>query len=272
MKSSLTTSTSGPDTSGPPPRQNGAHPIAVDIRGVSKEFGHGASHTVALQDTSLQVREQEFVCLVGASGCGKTTLLNLIAGLDRPSSGTIETGDRRVALMFQESTLFPWLTLEQNVELALKLRGVDKATRKARTEELLELVRLGGRGKKRPHELSGGMRQRGALARVLGQDADIALMDEPFGALDAMTRDSMHDELERIRAEVELTVVFVTHNVREAVRLSDRTILMESGPGRVKSQHTIDLSRPRHMEDPQVAEQAGALTAELKDEVRRHVR
>jgi NitT/TauT family transport system ATP-binding protein len=272
MKSSLSTSTSGLDTSGPPPRQNGAHPTAVDIRGVSKEFGHGASHTVALQDTSLQVREQEFVCLVGASGCGKTTLLNLIAGLDRPSSGTIETGDRRVALMFQESTLFPWLTLEQNVELALKLRGVDKATRKARTEELLELVRLGGRGKKRPHELSGGMRQRGALARVLGQDADIVLMDEPFGALDAMTRDSMHDELERIRAEVELTVVFVTHNVREAVRLSDRTILMESGPGRVKSQHTIDLPRPRHMEDPQVAEQAGALTAELKDEVRRHVR
>jgi NitT/TauT family transport system ATP-binding protein len=272
MKSSLSTSTSGLDTSGPPPRQNGAHPTAVDIRGVSKEFGHGASHTVALQDTSLQVREQEFVCLVGASGCGKTTLLNLIAGLDRPSSGTIETGDRRVALMFQESTLFPWLTLEQNVELALKLRGVDKATRKARTEELLELVRLGGRGKKRPHELSGGMRQRGALARVLGQDADIVLMDEPFGALDAMTRDSMHDELERIRAEVELTVVFVTHNVREAVRLSDRTILMESGPGRVKSQHTIDLPRPRHMEDPQVAEQARALTAELKDEVRRHVR
>ncbi len=269
---SVSTSTGDLEKSESPPQQNGTRPVAVDIRGVSKEFGHGASHTVALQDTTLQVREQEFVCLVGASGCGKTTLLNLIAGLDRPTSGTIETGDRRVALMFQEATLFPWLTLEQNVELALKLRGVDRARRKARTAELLELVRLGGRGKKRPHELSGGMRQRGALARVLAQDADVVLMDEPFGALDAMTRDSMHDELERIRSEVELTIVFVTHNVREAVRLSDRTILMESGPGRVKSQHIIDLPRPRHMEDPQVAEQAGLLTAELKDEVRRHVR
>jgi NitT/TauT family transport system ATP-binding protein len=239
---------------------------------VSKEFGHGTAHTVALQDTSLQVHEREFVCLVGASGCGKTTLLNLIAGLDKPTTGQIETGDRRVALMFQESTLFPWLTLEQNVELALKLRGVDKPARRSRTAELLDLVRLGGRGKKRPHELSGGMRQRGALARVLAQDADVVLMDEPFGALDAMTRDSMHDELERIWTEVELTVVFVTHNVREAVRLSDRTILMESGPGRVKSQHVMDLPRPRHVEDPQVAERAGALTSELKDEVRRHVR
>ena len=269
---SLSTQPGDLDTSGPPPQQNGSHPVAVDIRGVSKEFGQGASHTVALQDASLEVREREFVCLVGASGCGKTTLLNLIAGLDRPTSGTIETGDRRVSLMFQEATLFPWLTLEQNVELALKLRGVDRARRRTRTAELLELVRLGGRGRKRPHELSGGMRQRGALARVLAQDAEIVLMDEPFGALDAMTRDSMHDELERIRAEVEMTVVFVTHNVREAVRLSDRTILMESGPGRVKSEHPIDLPRPRHMEDPKVAEQAGVLTAELKDEVRRHVR
>jgi NitT/TauT family transport system ATP-binding protein len=269
---SVSTERGGLDTSGPPTHRNGARPVAVDIRGVSKEFGQGASHTIALQDASLQVREREFVCLVGASGCGKTTLLNLIAGLDRPTSGTIDTGDRRVSLMFQEATLFPWLTLEQNVELALKLRGVAKAPRRARTAELLELVRLGGRGKKRPHELSGGMRQRGALARVLAQDADVVLMDEPFGALDAMTRDSMHDELERIRAEVELTVVFVTHNVREAVRLSDRTILMESGPGRVKSEHPIDLPRPRHMEDPKVAEQAGVLTAELKDEVRRHVR
>jgi NitT/TauT family transport system ATP-binding protein len=267
---SISTSTSGLGTAAPQP--NGVAPIAVDIRAVSKEFGHGAAHTVALQDASLQIREQEFVCLVGASGCGKTTLLNLMAGLDKPTSGTIETGDRRVSLMFQEANLFPWLNLEQNVELALKLRGIDRSTRRARVTELLELVRLQGRGRKRPHELSGGMRQRGALARVLAQDAEVVLMDEPFGALDAMTRDSMHDELERIRNEVEMTVVFVTHNVREAVRLSDRTILMESGPGRVKSEQIIDLPRPRHMEDPQVAERAGALTKELKDEVKRHVR
>jgi NitT/TauT family transport system ATP-binding protein len=269
---SISASTSGLGTATTAPQSNGVAPVAVDIRAVSKEFGQGTSRTVALRDATLQVREQELVCLVGASGCGKTTMLNLIAGLDKPTSGTIETGDRRVALMFQEATLFPWLTLEQNVELALKLRGVDRSTRRARVAELLELVRLDGRGKKRPHELSGGMRQRGALARVLAQDAEVVLMDEPFGALDAMTRDSMHDELERIRNEVEITVVFVTHNVREAVRLSDRTILMESGPGRVKSEHLIDLPRPRHMEDPQVAERAGALTEELKDEVRRHVR
>jgi NitT/TauT family transport system ATP-binding protein len=270
--STLSADTSGLGAASTALPRNGSRPVAVDIRDVSKEFGHGAAHTVALRDATLQVHEHEFVCLVGASGCGKTTLLNLIAGLDKPSKGSIETGDRRIALMFQESTLFPWLTLEQNVELALKLRGFDKETRRARTAELLELVRLGGRGKKRPHELSGGMRQRGALARVLAQDADVVLMDEPFGALDAMTRDSMHDELERIRTEVEITVVFVTHNVREAVRLSDRTILMESGPGRVKSEHLIDLARPRHMEDPEVAERAGRLIDELKDEVRRHVR
>jgi NitT/TauT family transport system ATP-binding protein len=269
---STSTSTGGLDTASAVASHNGSRPVAVDIRDVSKEFGHGSARTVALRDATLRIREQELVCLVGASGCGKTTLLNLIAGLDKPTRGTIDTGDRRIALMFQEATLFPWLTLAQNVELALKLRGVDKARRRARTAELLELVRLDGRGRKRPHELSGGMRQRGALARVLAQDADVVLMDEPFGALDAMTRDSMHDELERIRQEVEMTIVFVTHNVREAVRLSDRTILMESGPGRVKSEHLIDLPRPRHMEDPQVAERAGSLTHELKEEVRRHVR
>jgi NitT/TauT family transport system ATP-binding protein len=269
---STSTSTGGLDTASAVASRNGSRPVAVDIRDVSKEFGHGSARTVALRDATLRIREQELACLVGASGCGKTTLLNLIAGLDKPTRGTIDTGDRRIALMFQEATLFPWLTLAQNVELALKLRGVDKARRRARTAELLELVRLDGRGRKRPHELSGGMRQRGALARVLAQDADVVLMDEPFGALDAMTRDSMHDELERIRQEVEMTIVFVTHNVREAVRLSDRTILMESGPGRVKSEHLIDLPRPRHMEDPQVAERAGSLTHELKEEVRRHVR
>jgi len=162
--------------------------------------------------------------------------------------------------------------LEQNVALALKLRGVGRAERRPRVEELLELVHLGGRGKRRPHELSGGMRQRGALARVLAQDAEIVLMDEPFAALDAMTRDSMHDEIERIWQQLDLTVVFVTHNVREAVRLSNRTILMETGPGRVKSEFVIDLPRPRHPDDPVAAQTSGQLTDELKAEVARHVR
>ena len=139
--------------------------------------------------------------------------------------------------MFQEATLFPWLTAGQNVDLALKLRGMPKAERKDRVEELLELVHLGGRQHKRPHELSGGMRQRTQLARVLAQEAEIVLMDEPFAALDAMTRDSMHDEIERIQDELGLTIVFVTHNVREAVRLADRTVLFFSSPGRVKTEY-----------------------------------
>ena len=245
---------------------------AIAIEGVTKEFGHGSQHTVALQDVDLEVAEHEFLCLVGASGCGKSTLLNLIAGLDQPTSGRIDTGGRKVAFMFQEALLFPWLTLEQNIELALKLQGTPKAVRKDRVEELLALVHLSGRGKRRPHELSGGMRQRGALARVLAQEAQIVLMDEPFAALDAMTRDSMHDELEKIWTQLDLTVVFVTHNVREAVRLGDRTILMESGPGRVKSEFAVDIQRPRHQDDIPVAEMSGRLTNELKAEVARHVR
>jgi len=245
--------------------------VAVRVRGVSKSFSSGAGATLALRDVSVDVADGEFLCLVGASGCGKSTLLNLIAGLDRPTEGTIDLGGRKVAFMFQEATLFPWLSLERNIELPLKLAGMSKASRGARVEELLEMVHLGGRGRLKPHELSGGMRQRGALARVLAQQADIILMDEPFAALDAMTRDSMHDEIERIWAELGLTIVFVTHNVREAVRLSDRTILMESGPGRVKTEFPIELARPRHLEDAAVARMSGVLTRELKDEVSRHV-
>jgi len=244
---------------------------AIRISGVSKTFGRGADATTALQAVDLDVAEREFLCIVGASGCGKSTLLNLIAGLDRPTEGSIDVGGRKVAFMFQEATLFPWLTAGQNVDLALKLSGVPKKDRPAKVEELLELVHLGGRQHRRPHELSGGMRQRTALARVLAQDADIVLMDEPFAALDAMTRDSMHDEIERIHAELGLTIVFVTHNVREAVRLSDRTVLFSSSPGRVKSEYVVDLPRPRAFEDPAVAGLSGDLTKELKAEVAAHV-
>ncbi|MAS55179.1 MAG: ABC transporter ATP-binding protein [Nocardioides sp.] len=246
---------------------------AVSISEVSKDFGRGPDAVVALHEVDLLVERGEFVCLLGASGCGKSTLLNLVAGLDSPTSGTVDTAGNKIAFMFQEATLFPWLTLGQNVDLALRLTGVPRSARPERVEELLEKVRLGGRGHRRPHELSGGMRQRGALARVLAQDADIVLMDEPFAALDAMTRDAMHDEIEGLWAELGLTVLFVTHNVREAVRLSDRTVLMESGPGRVKEIHAMhDLPRPRHLEDQRVTERAGRLTHLLKAEVARHVR
>lgn len=245
---------------------------AIRIKGVSKSFGRGSERTIALKEVDLDVAEREFLCIVGASGCGKSTLLNLIAELDQPTTGTIETGGRKVAFMFQEATLFPWLTAGQNVDLALKLRGMPRQERKAKVEELLELVHLGGRQDKRPHELSGGMRQRTQLARVLAQEAEIVLMDEPFAALDAMTRDSMHDEIERIHAELGLTIVFVTHNVREAVRLADRTVLFFSSPGRVKKEYHVDFERPRRFDTPGIAELSGQLTDDLKTEVAQHVR
>lgn len=269
--STVSSSTAG-STATASPQQREDRGVAVDIRGVSKVFGSGAEEVVALKDVDLSVAAGEFVCLLGASGCGKSTLLNLVAGLDRPTSGTVDTHGKRIAFMFQEATLFPWLTLSQNVDLALRLNNVPKADRGPRVEQLLEKVRLGGRGHRRPHELSGGMRQRGALARVLAQDADIVLMDEPFAALDAMTRDAMHDEIESLWSELGLTVLFVTHNVREAARLSDRTVLMESGPGRVKQVYPVHLPRPRHLDDPLLTEQAAHMTDELKTEVARHVR
>jgi NitT/TauT family transport system ATP-binding protein len=257
---------------GAAPGAIGSGAPAIRIKGVSKTFGRGSEFTVALKEVDLDVAEREFLCIVGASGCGKSTLLNLIAELDQPSTGSIETGGRKVAFMFQEATLFPWLTAGQNVDLALKLRGMPRSERKDRVEELLALVHLGGRQHKRPHELSGGMRQRTQLARVLAQEAEIVLMDEPFAALDAMTRDSMHDEIERIKDELGLTIVFVTHNVREAVRLGDRTVLFFSSPGRVKTEYLIDFERPRRFDMPGLAELSGQLTDDLKAEVAQHVR
>jgi NitT/TauT family transport system ATP-binding protein len=242
----------------------------VRLDHVSKRYGTGSGALLALDRVSLTVRNGEFVCLLGASGCGKSTLLSLIAGLDAISGGTLDIGDRHVSLMFQEAALFPWLSVTGNVELPLRLRGVAKAERRRRVLELLDTVRLGGFADKRPHELSGGMRQRVALARALAQDADILLMDEPFGALDAMTRDILHDELERIWRERELTVVFVTHNVREAVRLGDRVVLLSSRPGRVIAEFDVEHRRPRRIDSPEVSGQAAEITDRLREEVARH--
>src|ERR1700731_3781664 len=211
---------------------------AVTLAGVSKVYGRGTAAVRALDQVSLTTKPGEFTCLIGAAGCGKSTLLSLVAGLDRPTSGEI-TVNGRIALMFQEPGLFPWLTAAGNVELALRARKVPRSERKARTLELLDAVQLGGFGGKRPHELSGGMRQRVALARALAQDADVLLMDEPFGALDAMTRDLLHDELDRICEQQALTVLFVTHNVREAVRLGDRVVVLSSRPGRVIEEYRV---------------------------------
>jgi NitT/TauT family transport system ATP-binding protein len=243
---------------------------AVRIKGVSQTYHDGHSSLKALDGVSLDVAEGEFVCLLGASGCGKTTLLNLIVGLYHLSSGTIDVGGRRVALMFQEPALFPWLTIERNVEMGMRFRGVPKGERPAKIRELLDLVHLEGFADRRPHELSGGMRQRVALARALAQEADVLLMDEPFGSLDAMTRDVLHDELERIWRTTGITIVFVTHNVREAVRLADRVVLLSSRPGRVVAEFPVAIERPRRIDASTVSELSSSITDRLREEVRRH--
>jgi NitT/TauT family transport system ATP-binding protein len=238
---------------------------AVRLTGVSKVFGRGPQAVVALDQVSLTVAPGEFICLIGASGCGKSTLLNLVAGLEQPSAGKVSVSARQVALMFQEPALFPWLTAAGNVELAMRARKVPSSERRQRVTELLDLMRLGGFGDKRPHELSGGMRQRVALARALAQDADVLLMDEPFGALDAMTRDVMHDELDRVREGRPLTVLFVTHNVREAVRLGDRVVLLSSHPGRVAGEFEVPIPHPRRIDSGPVAELSATITDKLRE-------
>lgn len=243
---------------------------AVQITEVTKTFGGGKGAVTAIDGMSVAVGVGEFLAIVGASGCGKSTLLSLVAGLEDPSEGAVDVGAHRVAMMFQEASLFPWLTVGANIEVPMKVNRVPRAERKRRVTELLDLVRLTGFERKRPHELSGGMRQRVALARALAQDADVLLMDEPFGALDAMTRDILHDELERIWREKGLTILFVTHNVREAVRLGDRVVLLSSRPGRVIEEFTIDGQRPRRIDSAPIAEQAAGITDRLRKEVLRH--
>lgn len=249
---------------------DGTARYAARIDHVSKSFGRPGAQQHVLDGITVDVAPGEFVCLLGASGCGKSTLLNLVAGLDRPTSGTIDVPGSRPALMFQEHALFPWLTAGKNIELALKLRGMPRADRRTEAERLLELVRLKGAYGKRVHELSGGMRQRVAMARALAQDSGLLLMDEPFAALDAITRDVLHDELTRIWEETNLSVLFVTHNVREAVRLAERVVLLSSRPGRIAREWQVDIPQPRRIEDAAVAELSVEITEQLRGEIRRH--
>jgi NitT/TauT family transport system ATP-binding protein len=243
---------------------------AVSMNAVSKVYGSGESAVRALENVTLDLEFGEFLCLVGASGCGKSTMLNLIAGLDKPTAGTVEIRGGRPTLIFQEPALFPWLTVERNIDLALKLRGIDRVDRRPVVQSLLEMVHLTGFGRKQPHELSGGMRQRVAIARALAQQAEILLMDEPFGALDAMTRDLLHDEVERLWQDTGFSIVFVTHNVREAVRLADRVVLLSSRPGRIAEEFPVDIPRPRRIESPEVGTLATEITARLRQEVKHH--
>jgi NitT/TauT family transport system ATP-binding protein len=242
------------------------------VEGVSKRFLSKRASVEALDDVSLTVAEGEFVCLVGASGCGKSTLLDIMAGLTRPDSGRVvadgqlvQGPGRQRLVMFQESALFPWLDTFGNVMFGLKLKPeLTNSQRREIAEHYLRLVGLEKFQHAYVHELSGGMKQRVALARSLAPDPQVLLMDEPFAALDALTRDQLYDDLQRIWQESRKTIVFVTHNVREAVCLGDRVVLMSPGPGRISQIFDIPLPRPRDINSPELAGYASQVAAALK--------
>jgi len=236
----------------------------VTLDGVTKVFGKAKHSVIALENVSLEVGKGEFVCILGASGCGKSTLLSLVAGLDKITSGTIEIADGRPAVMFQEPALLPWLTVRRNVELPMRLHKVDSEERNKTVNRLLSMVGLIDFADHRPHQLSGGMRQRCALARALAQDSELLLMDEPFAALDALTRDQLHDDLNRIWQETGKTIIFVTHNVREAVRLGDRVVLMTPRPGRGARVWDVEIARPRELDSFEVSGLAHEITMQLR--------
>lgn len=258
-----------------PVRPNAAGTPKVALKEICLSYEvNTKGRLIALQHINLQIQPGEFVCIVGPSGCGKSTLLHLVAGLHRQTSGEVlidghpveGTGTDRM-LIFQELGLFPWLTVCQNVEFGMRMKGIPKAERVSKIDYYLRLVHLHQFKNSYIHQLSGGMRQRVALARALATEPDVLLMDEPFAALDAQTRDLLHDELERIWAETGRTIIFVTHNVREAVRLGDRVVLLTFRPGKVKREYPIDLPRPRHLEDIPVATTAGAILDDLREEI-----
>ena len=247
-------------------------PAKLAVEGVSKTFRTARSTVHALDQISLQVSEGEFVCLVGPSGCGKSTLLSIIAGLEKPDAGRVladgapvsEPGRDRMVL-FQEHALFPWLDVFDNLMFGLKLKpGLSAAERREVALYYLQLVGLERFAKSNIHELSGGMKQRVALARALAPNPKVLLMDEPFAALDALTREQLYGDIQRIWAERKKTIVFVTHNVREAACLGDRVILFSPHPGRVQEQFRVDLPRPRDINSPELAGHATKIMRALK--------
>ena len=218
-------------------------------------------NVVALQDINLTIADGSFVCLVGKSGCGKTTLLRMTAGLDTPSAGSVTLNgqsisdtDPKVGIVFQEDRLLPWRTIQKNVEFGLELAHVPKAERRERALHYLDLVGLSDFSEAHPHELSGGMKQRAAIARALANEPEVLLMDEPFGALDAQTRLQMQAELMRIYLKESRTIVFVTHSVDEAVYLADRVVVLTPSPGRIKEVVAIEVPRPRDRTAPEVVQ------------------
>lgn len=240
--------------------------MTLQVSNISKQFWHKNSQLTALDQVSFTVQPGEFVCLVGPSGCGKSSLLNLISGIEQPSQGNV-TVEGKIGFMFQEAALFPWLRVKDNITFGLKMQGASKAEQKKQVERYLRMVHLQAFADSYPHQLSGGMKQRVALARTLILDPDILLMDEPFAALDAQTRELLYGELQNIWQETKKTVVFVTHNVREAVCLGDRVIVFTARPGKIKKEFTIALPRPRDINDPALAQVSSQVMAELKSEI-----
>jgi NitT/TauT family transport system ATP-binding protein len=252
---------------------------SIALENVSLRVSAPEGNIEILRDASLRIAAGEFVCLLGPSGSGKSTILNLVAGLARPTSGRVLEADAPVAgpgperaVVFQDAALFPWLTLRDNIEFPLKLQRLGKQARAARSEELLRLVHLWRFQERFPHELSGGMRQRGAIARALATDPAVLLMDEPFAALDAQTREILQGELERIWRATRKTVLFVTHNVREAVRLADRVVLMGTRPGRILHEEIVELARPRAAADPLVLQLSNGIGRRIASEVEKVAR
>lgn len=240
--------------------------MRLRIKNISKGFSARSGRIGALDNVSLDIPTGQFVCLVGPSGCGKSTLLNLIAGLEKPDTGKIEA-QGKIGLMFQESALFPWLKVKDNVGFGLKIKGLPKEKIKPKVDKYLEMMHLSSFAEAYPHELSGGMKQRAALARTLILNPDILLMDEPFAALDAQTRERLYVDLQEIWQKTRKTVVFVTHNVREAVCLGDKVEIFTARPGKIKKEFLIKLPRPRDMGNLEVTKVSNEIMGELKIEI-----
>jgi len=249
----------------------------ISIHGVGKVFQSGGQEVHALEAIDLEVAQGEFVCLLGPSGCGKSTLLNAVAGFSLPTAGTITVDGVAITdpgpdrgMVFQEYALFPWMTVEENIAFGLQIKKVAKPDIRSKVDGLLAMLHLEDFRKRYPKDLSGGMRQRVAIARVLAIDSPILLMDEPFGALDALTRRNLQDELLRLWTELRKTVLFVTHSIEEALYLADRTVVMTYRPGTLKRDLAIDLPRPRDVASPAFNALKKELSQLLMDEQSRH--
>lgn len=253
--------------------------MQIEFRNVSKSFvqnnkGRGTRKVQALSPVTIDIEQGQFFCIIGPSGCGKSTLLNILAGLEVPDTGEVfvngkpvtEPGPDRV-VVFQEAGLMPWMTVQANVEYGLKLQGLSKTERELRATKYLKMVHLSKYANAMPHELSGGMRQRVSIARALALEPNVLLMDEPFSALDAQTRDLLHDELQLIWKETNKTILFVTHNLREAVYLADKVMIMTAAPGSIKKIVDVPFPHPRSKSSTEVS----TFTAQLHDLIKAEV-